>query len=278
MQEETRRVTGGRAAAASGDGAEGRDNVSGTVLRALRLLDVLVAEPRGLGLTAVASRGGLNKATAFRLLGSLQRAGLVVQDRATGHYRPGMKIVRMAEQVLTAHDFRTVARPHVARLAAEIGHGVLAGVVEGAEVVYVDHAQGSGGLRVHRRIGERRSVHVSSIGKAILAHLPASEVEAVVAACRFERRTEHTLTDPAVFVAQLEAVRQRGWAEIRDEDVLGATSISVPVFDHADRVVGAIGFTGPSLELQGPALAGWIALLREAGRAASAELGQVVAR
>ena len=267
-----------RASAERDDGSDRRDNLSGTVLRALRLLDVLVAEPRGLGLTAVASRGGLNKATAFRLLGSLQRAGLAVQDRATGHYRPGMKLVRMAEQVLEAHDFRTVAHPHVERLAGAIGHGVLAGVLEGAAVVYVDHVQGSGGLRVHRQVGERRSVHVSSIGKAILAHVPASEVDAVVAACRFERRTERTITDPAAFVAQLDAVRRWGWAEIRDEDVVGATSVSVPVFDHADRVVGAIGFTGPSLELQGPALERWRALLLDAGRAASAELGHVGGR
>ena len=73
--------------------------------------------------------GGLNKATAFRLLGSLQRAGLVVQDRATGHHRPGMKLVGMAERILEAHDFRTVTHPHVERLASEIGQSVLAGVL-----------------------------------------------------------------------------------------------------------------------------------------------------
>jgi IclR family KDG regulon transcriptional repressor len=257
------------------DGLEARDNVSGTVLRALRLLDVLVAEPRGLGLTAAAARGGLNKATAFRMLGSLQRAGLVVQDPATGHYRPGMKLVRMAEQVLEALDFRTVAHSYVERLAEEIGHGVLAGVLEGPEVVYVDHVEGSGGLRVHRQVGGRRSVHVSSIGKAILAHLPPAEAEATLDACRFERRTERTITDRAALLADLETARRRGWAEVRDEDVLGATSVSAPVFDHTNRVIGAIGFTGPSFALQGPALERSVQLLITACRAASAELGHI---
>lgn len=264
-----------RASVVPGEGLESRDNVSGTVLRALWLLDVLVAEPRGLGLTAVAVRAGLNKATAFRLLGSLQRAGLVIRDPATGHYRPGMKLVRMAEQILEALDFRTVAHPHVERLADEIGHGVLAGVLEGPEVVYVDHVEGSGGLRVHRQVGGRRSVHVSSIGKAILAHLPPTEAAAIVDACRFEPRTEHTITDRAAFLAHLEVARGRGWAEVRDEDALGALSVSAPVFDHTDRVVGAIGFTGPSIALRGPALERSIPLLLEAGRAASAELGHI---
>ena len=141
-----------------------RDNVSTTVVRALGLLDVLVDEARGLALTAAAARAGLNKATAFRMLGALKRAELVVQDPLTGLYRPGLKLVRMGEQIVESLDFRTVAHPHVEALAREVGHGVLAGVIESGEVVYVDHVQGVGDLRVHRQIGGRRSVHVSSIG------------------------------------------------------------------------------------------------------------------
>ena len=73
-----------------------RDNVSSTVIRALALLDVLVAEPRGLALRQAAERAQLDKATAYRLLGSLQKAGLIVRDPANGLYLPGLKLVRMA--------------------------------------------------------------------------------------------------------------------------------------------------------------------------------------
>jgi DNA-binding IclR family transcriptional regulator len=261
-----------RGSEAAGEQAE-RENVSGTVLRALGLLDILVEEPRGLGLSAVARRAGLNKATAFRLLGSLLRAGLVVRDPTTGAYRPGLKLLRMAEQVARALDFRTVAHPYVERLAGAVGHAVLAGVLEGGEVVYVDHAQGSDELRVHRQIGGRRSVHVSSIGKAILAHLAPAEAGAIADACRFERRTERTIADPAAFLAHLQEVRQRGWALVRDEDALGASSVSAPVFDYTDRVVGAIGISAPSFSLRGAALERSVGLLAEACRSVSAELG-----
>jgi IclR family KDG regulon transcriptional repressor len=247
-------------------------------VRALGLLDVLVDEPRGLTLTAAAGRAGLNKATAFRMLGALKRAELVVQDPATGLYRPGLKLVRMGEQIVGSLDFRTVSHPHVEALAREVGHGVLAGVIESGEVVYVDHVQGGGDLRVHRQVGGRRSVHVSSIGKAILAHLPPAEVAAIVDACRFERHTQHTIVDPATYLAQLARVREQGWALARDEDTLGATSFSAPVFDHAGRVVGAIGISGPSLTLRGAALERALGSLLAACRAASAELGHVPRR
>jgi IclR family KDG regulon transcriptional repressor len=260
---------------AGNDPAPVRENLSGTVVDALGLLDVLVAEPRGIGLTEAARRAGLNKATAFRHLAALRRAELAILDPATGRYRPGLKLVRMADQLLEAFDLRTVAHPYVERLAREAGVSVLAGVLEGAEVVYVDYAEGGGELRVHRRIGGRRSVHLSSIGKAIVAHLPSEDLAAVLDRCTFERRTEHTIVDPAAFVGGLEDVRRRGWALVRDEDVLGASSVSAPVFDRTGRVAGAIGMAASSFTLRDETLDRFVRLLSDACRAVSEGLGWV---
>jgi DNA-binding IclR family transcriptional regulator len=150
---------------------------------------------------------------------------------------------------------------------------VLAGVLEGAEVVYVEQVLGSAALRVHRQVGERRSVHLSSIGKAILAFLPAVEVDAALAAYRFERHSEHTITTREAFLAHLEEVRRQGWAMVRDEDILGASSVSAPVFDRTSRVVGAIGIPAPSFLLTGETLERSVHLLLGACGAASADLG-----
>ena len=250
-----------------------RGNASTTVLRAMALLDVLAAEPRGLRLSEASRRAKLDKATTFRLLNSLQGAGVAVRDAASGLYRPGLKLVGMAERLLQSLDFRTVSHPHVEALAGDVGHSVLAGVLDGAEVVYVDHVAGSNGLRVHRQLGGRRSVHVSAIGKAILAHLPPVEARGRLELCRLEPRTPSTIVDRDAFLAQLETVRGQGWALVRDEDTVGASSVAAPVFDYADRVVGAIGVTGPSFLLEGAALDRAVRLLLQACCAASADLG-----
>src|SRR4051812_524666 len=102
----------------SGDagGVDGA-NVSRTAVRALAVLDVLVADPGGLRLKDVAARVGLDKATTLRLLGSLRQAGIAVQNPGDGSYRPGLKLLRMASRMLDALDFRTVARPRVQALA-----------------------------------------------------------------------------------------------------------------------------------------------------------------
>jgi DNA-binding IclR family transcriptional regulator len=236
---------------------------------------LLVAEPRGLGLNEIARRAGLNKATVHRLLAALKSTGLVVQDRSTALYRPGLKLVGMAEQVLQALDFREVARPHVERLSRELGHGVLSGVLEGAQIVYLDHAPGRHALRVHRQVGERVSVHISSMAKAILAYLPPGEAAGVIDACRFERYTERTLADADALRRQLSAVRRLGWALLRDEGALGVASIGAPVFDHTGRVVGAIGVSVPSFMLEGAMLERTVDRLLEGCFAASADLGHV---
>lgn len=253
--------------------ADRNRNASSTVRRALALFDLVVAEPRGLGLTELARRAKLNKTTAFRMLGALEEAGLIVRDGRAGLYRPGLKLLRVAEQVLQSLDFRTVAHRHVEKLALEVGHGVLSGVLEGAEVVYVDVVNGSEGLRVHQPIGGRKPLHYSAIGKAILAYLPPQEASEILAGCRFEPRTPLTITDRGTFVAHLAEVRRQGWALVRDEDIPGVSSFAAPVFDHTGRPVGSIGVAGPSFLLEGSTLKRYVDLLLDACRAASGELG-----
>ena len=206
---------------------EGREGGSRAALRALRLLDVLVDEPRGLGLSDAARRAGLSKATAYRLLGTLCEAGLAVQDAASARYRPSMKLVRMAGRIL--HGLlHTVALPFAEGLAREIGHSLYVGTIEGEDVVFLDVSPAATGSRIHTEPGQRRAIDVSSIGKVMLACLAEAEVERIVAACPFDRRTERTITDRAEYLALLDAVRRRGWALVRDEDAVGASSISAP--------------------------------------------------
>jgi len=252
-----------------------RDNVSSTVLRALTMLDIVVAEPRGLSLTVAAGRAGLSKATAFRLLGALARGGLVARDAPSGLYRPSLKIAQMAEQVLAAYDFPSIARPHMIKLAGEVGHGIAAGVVQGGEVVYVERIEASTEIRVHHQLGGRRPIHTSSLGKAIVAFLPPDEVEAILRDYHFERFTEYTIVDREAYLRDLAKVRRQGWSLSRNEGVLGGTSLSAPVFDHTGRVMGAIGVSSVSSALRGAALQRMVTLMTAACRATSADLGYV---
>ena len=257
----------------NGQRIERVDTVSGAVPRTMALLDLLVSEPRGISLTDVSRRMCLSKPTVHRLLAWLQQAGLAVQVGQHGVYRPSLKIVAMAEQILGAFDFRTVAHPFLEPLAVDLGLGVFAGVLEGSEIVTVDAVDFSEGLRVTLKIGDRRSVHAGAMGKAIVAHLPPDKVSSIIARCQFERFTEHTITDHDHYRAQLVEVRRRGWGLARDEVHMGAGGVAAPVFDRERQVVGAIGVAGPSAVLVGDHLEQIVGRLRAVCRSASKELG-----
>jgi len=252
-----------------------RDNVSSAVLRALAMLDVVVAEPRGISLTVAAGRAGLSKPTSYRLLQALVRGGLVVRDATTGLYRPSLKIAQMAEKVLEGYDFATTARPRMVQLARQVGHGVAAGIVEGGEVVYVARIEASTEIRVLHELGGRRPIHISSVGKAIAAFLPQDELDTLLRDYCFDRFTDHTIVDRDAFLLDLAKARRQGWALSRNEGVLGGSSISSPVFDHTGRVVGAIGISSVSVALRGAELQRLTELLRTACRATSIDLGYV---
>jgi IclR family acetate operon transcriptional repressor len=86
--------------------------------------------------------------------------------------------------------------------------------------------------------------HCTALGKAMLAHLPADEVREIVARCGMPRRTPQTITDADSLLAELEAVRARGYAIDNVENEEGVRCAGAAVFDHQDRVAGAISISG----------------------------------
>lgn len=86
-----------------------------TAERALSLLDVLAANGGRLRLSDLAQATELNISTTSRLLGALERSGLVERDQETGRYRLGLKILRLAQVVLEQSPLPEIANPVLAR-------------------------------------------------------------------------------------------------------------------------------------------------------------------
>ena len=100
------------------------------------------------------------------------------------------------------------------------------------------------------RVGGRDYLHSTALGKAILAFLPPAERDHLLhAPGGLPARTERTITDPAKLRAELERVRERGIAEDRDENEVGARCLGAPIFDHRGVVAGAISVSAPDSRL-----------------------------
>ncbi len=234
--------------------------------RALSILDVLRFSHRDLPLGEVAARAGLPKSTTHRLLSTLEIRGFVAQDPETGAYRLGLKHVA---PVGAGPEIREVLEG----LATRSGETANLGALVGREVLYVDRADSSQALRWQLGVGSRVPVHCSALGKAILASLPEAEVAEHLPR-RLRRITPNTITDRRALLAELDAVRDRGYAVDDEEFMEGVRCVAVSVFATTGHLVrAALSLAGPAFRLTRDRAVGQIDALKRAAATVARVLG-----
>ena len=194
------------------------------------------------------------------------------QDRNSEKYQLGPGLLQLGYSYLDLNELRARSIPYADRLAARTGEAVRVGVMHGASVVVVHHVFRPGVSFQIPEVGLQLPIHATSFAKALLAFMPPQVLEDL-AAEPLTRLTKRTLTAPALR-GELQRVRVEGVAQERDEAVLGESSLSAPIFDHASQAVGAIGVVGDTERLYPRGLArGLAAAVTEAARGISRDLG-----
>jgi IclR family acetate operon transcriptional repressor len=218
-----------------------------SVDRAIAILDLLAQEGWRAG-AEVARELGVHRSTALRLLGTLERRGLVERDPRTAKYRLGRRLAQLASAVRGETDLRQAARPVCERLARQLGETVTLDVLDGDEIVPIEQASGSTSVVSVNWLGTRTPVHCTASGKVILAFAPEAARHRLLAR-PLERRTPNTIVDPHELEGQLAAARESGFARTSEELEVGLDALAVPVRSAAGEVVAALDVSGPSHRL-----------------------------
>ncbi len=216
--------------------------------RAIAILDLLAQGGWQTG-ADVARELRVHRSTALRLLGTLERHGLVERDQRTAKYRLGRRLPQLASVVTGEFDLRYVARPVCESLAGALGETVTLDVLAGDMIVPIEQATASTSMVSVNWLGRRTPVHCTASGKVILAFASQS-VRQRLLAHPLERSTAHTITDRAELERQLESARESGVARTFEELELGLDAIAAPVFGAEGEVVAALDVSGPSHRLR----------------------------
>lgn len=219
-----------------------------SVERAIAILDLLAQGGWQTG-ADVARELRVHRSTALRLLGTLERHGLVERDQRTAKYRLGRRLPQLASVVTGEFDLRYVARPVCESLAGALGETVTLDVLAGDVIVPIEQATASTSMVSVNWLGRRTPVHCTASGKVILAFAPQS-VRLRLLAHPLERSTVHTITDRAELERQLDSAREAGVARTFEELELGLDAIAAPVFGADGEVVAALDVSGPSHRLR----------------------------
>ena len=218
-----------------------------SVDRAIAIL-YLLAQRGDAGVTEVAAALGVHKSTAFRLIGALEAGNLIEQDGGRGKYHLGRGILRLAGATAARLELPTESRPVCRQLAAELGEAVNVAILDGDEATNILQEYGTSSITGRNWIGQRTPLHATASGKVLLAWMDTVALKEFLTS-RPHRYTPHTVTRASALEAELERVREQGWASTTEEFEIGLNAVAAPVFDATGEVVAAVGTSGPSYRL-----------------------------
>jgi len=215
-----------------------------SVRRAAGILKELGSGTPRLGVTELAERLGLAKATVYGLLRTLESEELVERDAESGKYRLGPAMLQLGNAFLDNHELRARSLLWADSLATKVHELVRVGVLNGRNVLIVHHVFRPDNSVQILEVGASIPWHACALGKAIVAYLDADR-QGELTAGDLLRLTGKTITDPRVLEGVLEHALRSGFAVEDEEAVVGEAEIAAPVFDHLGEPIGAISVAGP---------------------------------
>jgi DNA-binding IclR family transcriptional regulator len=246
-----------------------------SIERAAAILRLLSGRSRRLGVVELAGQLGLPKATVHGILRTLRDVGFVEQDPESGKYQLGAALLHMGSSYLDGNELRTRALNWSDALASRSRESVRIGTLHEGRVLIVHHVFRPDDSLQALEVGALLPAHATAIGKALLAE--SEYVADELASAGLARFTSATVTDPDVLRAQLQEIRERGWAADVEELVDGEVSYAAAIRDRRGVSVGAIGISGPVERLmrEGQPSAELVSYVRETARAVSRDLGAI---
>jgi len=246
--------------------------VSQSVRKAITLLRATAEHGDGASVSALARTAGLPRATALRLIQTMEGERLLQRVPGADRVVLGPELLRLARSVDTGAVLLGLAREHLTRLREEVRETVTFSVVGadgGLDVVHQE--DGPQHLVVRSWIGQRFPLHASSSGKVLLASYDEARL------ARFLRRplqalTPTTITSARALRRELAAVREQGFGATVDELEEGLASVSVGVHGDSGALAAVVNVSGLSMRFDGAARAGAVERMQALARAVEAAL------
>lgn len=206
--------------------------------RGLAVLQVFSREHPAPTLSEVARLSGTTRATARRILLTLERLGHVRSDGRRFSLTP--KVLCLGWAYLSSLDLWEIAEPLMEDLVQETGESCSAATLDLPDAVYVARVPTRRIMSITLTVGTRLPAFATSMGRVLLADLPPAELDAFLAGTTLEPFTPLTVTDPERLRSALAEVRRQGWALVDQELELGLRSVAVPLRGAGGRVVAAL--------------------------------------
>ncbi len=216
----------------------------GGLAKGLAVIELFDAGQAEMTLSEVARRAGITPAAARRSLHTLAALGYVRQVNRRFVLSP--RVLHLGAAYLRAAHVEEILLPELRRIVARFGDAASVSVLDGNDILYIAHHSEQRANRIFAAVGVTYPAYPTSMGRVLLAGLPAEALQGYFAKLRPEKLTEFTVTDRTALRGIVAKARKDGFATAVDEIDYGITALSVPIRDPEGSVVAALNSSGYS--------------------------------
>jgi IclR family transcriptional regulator, acetate operon repressor len=216
----------------------------GVISKVLLILEAIHGSPFGLGLKAISEATGIHKSTAHRFVKHLEREKYLISTEE-GAYLIGPRFSQMTTHGNHRATLQAVARPVLSQLWKSTQETVNLAVLDQSTVLYTDVIESPHEFRLSSRVGTRRTLPATALGKAMAAFLSTEQAEQTLPNVTFQPFTPKSIMNHVQFQQELAKIRRQGYAVDDEEATLGARCVAAPILGADRGAIAAVSVSGP---------------------------------
>lgn len=225
----------------------------GVLNKALDVLEYLLVTPEQT-VAEISAGAGVTKAAAYRILSTLERRGYVATYEKVRRYSIGPAFYSYVQAARAADRLLKVSRPIMRKVWEFSGETVNLGVLTHGGVQYLDIIESDQGLRATGEVGVLDALHSTALGKAIMARMPDTQRDELLAAAKLVSRTRHTVTDLGRLRESIQLAARTGRAIDDEENEIGMRCVAAPIVNADGWPLAAMSVSGPASRMTDAAL------------------------
>ena len=236
-------------------------------LRLFALLEVIAERDQLFSLQDLVDETGLPKPTLHRMLQLLEGAGLLQRESDGRHYSTGVRLRRLAENLMLNSTYHGARHAVLRHLVEELGESCNITALSGTEVVYLDRVETAAPLRFYLHPGSRVPAHCSASGKLLLSQMTPAQRQRLLAHAPLEAYTPRTLTKLESLEREFKRVERDGYAIDNEEFLPGLMCVAVLVPVNAGRSNLCVAVQAPMVRVTKERALAMLPVLRRAATA-----------
>ncbi len=215
-----------------------------SVIRSTMILELL-SQKGEMGISDISVSVGLERTTVSRMVGTLRHLGYIKQNAENHKYSVTLKLFEMGMTEIDRLGIIKTARPYLEELSKQTDETVNLGILSGPYALYIDTVQSPSPIKADWGTGSKMPIHVSALGKVLLAFQKDEVQENLIKEIPFLRFTSKTIKSSEILKKDLINIRNTGYAVDDEESLEGLISFAAPLLGFRGEAIASLSLTFP---------------------------------